>query len=303
MTSNIRLWEGEEWEEHIQRLLKMHHGHADYQEIPAKHVGDFGLEGYSMNGCAYQCYAAEEPCTTNDRYTRQRTKITTDVGKFIKNEKELIKLFRGTVIERWILVVPIFESALLMQHASKKAEEVIKKKLSYVSDAFKIIIITDDYFEKEIKELAAVGVLHIPIKEQVVKISTRKTWLKRNDSLVKNLDIKTKKISGLVESGRVEDFKLDIIDHYIRGQNIVSDLYKDYPDIYRKLDNCKQAYENSLRTMSLLNTDPANQHLKDALKEYDHELRRSLPNLNSAVIQALQWEAVSDWLLRCPLDF
>ena len=42
---HVRLWEGEEWEKQIQRLLKMHYGPGNYQEVPAKHVGDFGIEG------------------------------------------------------------------------------------------------------------------------------------------------------------------------------------------------------------------------------------------------------------------
>lgn len=303
MVSNIRLWEGEEWEKHIQRLLKMHHGHANYQELPAKHVGDFGIEGYSMDGCAYQCYASQEPCTTNDRYVLQRDKITRDIGKFTSNKEDLVKLFKGTVIERWILVVPLSESALLMQHASKKAREVIDRKLPYVSDTFKIVIITDSCFEKEIKALTNTGVLDIEIGEQLIEASTRKAWIEENDGLVKNLDIKTKKIPGLVENEKVEEFKVDIVDHYLRGQNIISNLYKDYPDIYAKLDNCKRAYENSLRTMSLLNSSPAGKYFSQALDEYNNELRSSLPNLNPAIVQVLRWEAVSDWLLRCPLDF
>lgn len=154
MTSlNVRFWEGEEWEKHIQLLLKRHYGPGNYQEVPAKHVGDFGIEGYSINGCAYQCYATQEPCTTQQRYDAQRDKITTDIGKFIRNEPELVKLFGGTLIRRWILIVPVSESASLVQHASKKSKEVLRAGLPYVSDDFKVIIDTDSCFAKEINEL------------------------------------------------------------------------------------------------------------------------------------------------------
>jgi len=57
------------------RLLKRHHGHTNYQEVPAKHGGDLGLEGFSTNGCAYQCYAAQGYRDTNSLYEAQRDKM------------------------------------------------------------------------------------------------------------------------------------------------------------------------------------------------------------------------------------
>jgi len=123
-SSKTRNWEGEEWESYIKRLLTRHYGPGNYQDVPARHKGDFGIEGYSTtDGCAYQCYATQEPCTVNQRYESQRSKITTDINKFISNQKDLQKVFGTTLIHRWILMVPISESAKLMQHASKKPKK------------------------------------------------------------------------------------------------------------------------------------------------------------------------------------
>jgi uncharacterized Zn-finger protein len=94
-----------------------------------------------------------------------------------------------------------------------------------------------------------------------------------------------------------------MIDNYLEGQNILDVLNKNYPDLYATIDNCKRSYESQLQIISSINSDPANQHLSEVLKEYQSSLQKSIPNLPLATIQKLSCEAVSDWLMRCPLDF
>lgn len=302
-SNNIRIYEGEDWEKRIQLLLKIHYKVGNYQEVPARHKGDFGIEGYSTCGVAYQCYAAEEPRTTNDRYEAQRDKITADIGKFINNKSKLIDLFGETVINRWILIVPIFDSSSLAQHASKKTKEVLLANLPYVSSDFKVIIGTDDLFAKQINELTNVGVIDIDIPDLKIETENREDWLNSNSILVQNLEMKGQKISQLKLNGRIEDFKRSMVDHYLRGQNLLDYFNENNPELYAQLSNCKRTYENELYTMSLISSSSANQHLGEAQKEYSESLKNSATKLPVTTIQILVWEAISDWLMRCPLDF
>ena len=300
-SKNIRFYEGEEWETYIQLLLKRHYK-LNYQEVPAKHKGDFGIEGYSSCGAVFQCYATEA-CETNLRYEAQRDKITTDIGKFIKNKAEFIKLFGNTVINRWILLVPVFDSALLPQHASKKAKEVLELNLPYVSNDFKIFIATDDHFAKERNELANSGVIDIDVPDTEISSENREEWQNLNDSLVKNLDIKGQKILSLASNEKIENFKRSIIEHYLSGQNLLNQLSNNYPDLYASLSNYKLTYEKELFMTSLINDSPSNQFFSKAHKEYEQNIKNVTPNLSSTIIKKLSLEAISDWLMRCPLDF
>jgi len=304
-SNNIRFYEGEEWEKYIQILLKRHYKLGDYQEIPAKHVGDFGIEGYSTSnlGKVYQCYAVQEPCTTEHRYNSQRDKITTDIQKFIKNKDKFVKLFGNTLINRWILLVPIYDSALLAQHASKKTEEVLQAKLPYVSNDFKVIVTTDDCLSKEIKELSGAGVIDIDIPESEINTESREDWLNSNNSLVINLERKCQKIPSLTSKEKIENFKHLIIDRYLNGQNLLSYLSNNYPQLYANLSNYKLEYENELSMTSLINDFPSNQFLSRTLSEYEQNIKDIAPNLPRATIKKLSGEAISDWLMRCPLDF
>jgi hypothetical protein len=303
--SYIQIWEGREWEKYIQRLLKKHHGQGDYQEMPSKHGGDFGLEGYSIEkGYAYQCYAAEEPISTKERYDKQRDKINTDINKFCNNKAKLEKLFGKIKISRWFLVVPIYDSSQLALYSSNKTEEILQKKLPYVSDDFKIMIINETYFEKEIRELTTLGILELDPNLLNISIEPEEIqlWSDGNSELFNKLENKSKKIDKLVENNKTEEFNKNICLGYLKGQQFLSEFNKKYPELYVKIQVCKKNYEDNLILQSLLNVNSSNSHIKATLNEYSNQLEKEVPHLSPSCITILTNEALADWLMRCPLE-
>src|SRR5580698_3196602 len=81
MASTFKTWSGDEWQEHIVMLLKRHYAPGQFQEIPDKHRGDAGLEGFTNDGCAYQCYSPEEPLEIAGRLDAHKRKIYRDIQK------------------------------------------------------------------------------------------------------------------------------------------------------------------------------------------------------------------------------
>src|SRR4051794_1549092 len=108
---------GNDWQDWADQLLTRRYGPAQYQKIPAKDSGDAGIEGYSLSGHAYQCYGCEEPVSTEERYNKQRDKMTDDLGKFVKNNTKLQGLLGTVAISRWCLFVPYFDSKKIVVHA------------------------------------------------------------------------------------------------------------------------------------------------------------------------------------------
>jgi hypothetical protein len=53
----------------------------------------------------------------------------------------------------------------------------------------------------------------------------------------------------------------------------------------------------------LSNDSPSNQFFTKTHKEYEQNIKSVTPNLPDSTIKKLSWEAISDWLMRCPLDF
>lgn len=76
MPVEIEFWDGNEWEEHVLRLLQDRHGAENVQKVPAKHHGDSGLDYFCLDKrIVYQCYAVEEPIDVAERAKKQKSKI------------------------------------------------------------------------------------------------------------------------------------------------------------------------------------------------------------------------------------
>src|ERR1700730_4349561 len=75
-------WEPDEWEQFVLGLLQDRHSALNVMKVPARHLGDFGLDYYCLaDRVLYQCYVVQEPCEVADRADKQKGKITTDLNK------------------------------------------------------------------------------------------------------------------------------------------------------------------------------------------------------------------------------
>lgn len=173
-----------DWQKHVNLLASLRHGQANYQVVPDKHKGDLGIEGFSPDdGVCYQAYCPEEPISTEERYLKQRGKITSDIKKFINNESELEKLFGNTKIKKWVLVVPILDSRILVQHGAIKAQEVLNKNLSYVDNDFKIVIETEEQFTEQKFILLNNGLSKLDLEPIEASLKNIQDWSKKITSL------------------------------------------------------------------------------------------------------------------------
>src|SRR4051794_37169387 len=102
-------WDGEGWQRHINLLLGLRFSPWSYQPIPDRVDGDYGLEGFSSDGVAFQCYAAEEPLSVEMLTEKQRDKITRDINKLCDNHQLLAGILGGVRIHTWVLMVPRYD--------------------------------------------------------------------------------------------------------------------------------------------------------------------------------------------------
>lgn len=304
MAELITNWDGDEWEKHVRLLLRIKHG-VDFVEVPATDQGDLGIEGFSRNGFAYQCYAAEEPLDTKALFEKQRDKITTDLGKLVANKAEFVKLFGTTKIRHWCLVVPRHESRRLVQHASQKADEVRKSGLPFIAPDFQVDILTEDSFPLEKAVVARNGLAQIHLVAPQIAREVVDEWVADDDNneLIQNIDRKI--VSLRPNSSRPERLKLrgQIVSHYLRGKNSKEKLRTDYPELWEVAERSKSERESFLETECGIPTGSPPDTFNKHLDRFREDVKRRLAALDENSVELLVWEALSDWLLRCPLDF
>ena len=114
--------------------------------------------------------------------------------------------------------------------------------------------------------------------------------------------MKISKLSTLktVESKR--KFRDQIIRHFLDGQNTLEELRR-YPEAYEKIREVKSQKERYLSTEAMITSEPNNKYLDLCLNQIRDLVKNEVIGVSGTTINSVVWEAVSDWLIRCPLDF
>ena len=293
-----KYWDGDEWEEWCLLLVQRRYGADQVQTVPAKHRGDLGIEAFTHDGCAFQCYAAEEPISVAERYEKQRDKLTRDLGKLEKKKDEFARLLGVVKIKRYMFMVPIFDSQELVQHASIKAEEYRKKSLGHLDEDFRIIVATDKAYADTLDELlkkprTLIDVFSSPVDDV-------RSWMKDNAGSVDKAD---DKLSLLLSDKSLRTRTLEgLVTQYISGTNALDRLREKYPANW---ESATRFYNNKevLLALEYPTFDGNIRSISAMAKDIAQELASEVPALDGRLRVALSWRSIADWLMRCPLDF
>lgn len=302
MVAQVPRLSGDEWQEWATKLLSCHYGPTEFQRIPDHDRGDAGLEGFTRSdGHAYQAYGCEEPVSTSTRYEKQRNKITQDINKFLNNSAVLQRLLGSVQITRWALLVPYYDSKDIVAHAATKTTEVRSKGLSYVAPSFQVCICQEDDFPVARDLLMNTGTRSLQVLSRSPSAEEVATWSAANQQPSAILAQKLGRLPTLKTDVQRANFQNKVLHWYLRGQEILEAL-RLYPEVYAKVLEVKSHREEFLAA-ALVSGVPSPNILNEAINEFRATLQREVRELHQFPSEALAYEAVSDWLLRCPLDF
>lgn len=304
MSRSPRFWNGDDWEEYCLQLLYCRHGATEVERVPSDHKGDLGIEAFSRDGCAYQCYAPEEPLATSERYEKQRDKLTVDLGKLNANAAELAAMLGAVRIRRYVFMVPLFDHRQLLSHASRKAEELRRLTLPMLTSDFEIQVVTDEAFPLERAELAARAVQTIRLNAPAaIDEATIGAWATQNDPLVRTLDKKLSHITRLKDANKRSNYARLLLENFIEGEDYLQQLRQSFPTTWSKFRRAKASYERFLKSSSPVTTAAPADHLASTLSRFEQEVTLQAPEVDSVDARQLSLASVADWLLRCPLSF
>lgn len=303
MTGQPLRLSGNEWQSWASLLLATHYGPTEYQAVPDNHKGDAGIEGFTVTeGHAYQAYGCEEPLETQVRYERQRNKMTDDIRKFIDNRVILQSIFGRTIITRWTLFVPFFDSRELVIHANRKTTEVRDAGLPYVGDMFRVTVCDEEHFRVARNQLINSTTDRLELRAEPATGQQVTEWAAENDVLLNVLDGKLRRLPTLPDDVARKQFRNSVLKWYLEGQSLLEALRR-YPHVYERVVKAKSHQENYLAmAAATIQQSPAD-ILKTALDTLRETFEREVKQLSVLSADSLVHEAVADWLLRCPLSF
>jgi hypothetical protein len=301
MKTSFGPMDGPQWDRHCQGLLSLRHRDTDYQKVPAKFGGDYGIEGFTKSGDAYQCYCAEGEPTDKELYENQRDKITEDINKLINNEAKLCSILGGTKIKKWVFLTPDYKDKALLKHCAKKQEEVRRKGCTHIDADFTIVIQTEDHFIPEAQLLLSAGKGQVSIPMPIIESAEIVSWKNsQNDIYVKLLE----KISKIPDVRNADEYAELNIQRYLEGMQRLDDLRKKFPTHWEKVIEIKRQQERKVKRYTLApNTEPG-VFIEGCMREFEIMVEKTLgSSIDPALSASLAEEAISGLLVECPLDF
>jgi hypothetical protein len=292
---------GDDWQRYVLQLLGIRYSVGDLQLVPDRDRGDLGIEAFSRDGCVFQCYAAEEPLSTEDLYAKQRSKLTADVNKLVANATALAALLGTVKVRRWIFVVPRLESRRLIAHASNKSETVRQQRLDHIAEDFEITVVTDDYFVVEREKLIRETSAALEVDVDTPSPDELQEFAATQNQLIRTLEEKLGVLPGWTDDSALIAARDGFLAAYLRSLTIRARVEAHHPALIEVLDRTVARAERKLHLRYGPTAGQTSVAPKSVEADFVGDLRSRLPGLGVETTDDLAWGTVADWLMRCPL--
>lgn len=300
-------FDGDRWEDVCQIIFKRRYENDSYFEIPAT-PGDYGIEGFTRSGKAFQCYCPDEHYSSSELYEKQRDKITKDLKKLKTFESQLSNKLGGTLIKQWFFVSPMNSKNDLVDHCTKKRDEVKSWGLSIIDNAnFEVIPADIGFLKPEIHQVLKIDERKIDIvPTEITTEEDKLKWKDKKISLVENAQRKHKARFAPTANNldkNVDSLTEKSISHFLEGNDILKKWQSDYPDDYEKFIKIISQVEEQVIEECMFQEKDNNSLYRSFAKMVENKIKDSFPYLDNTMIMNLCNQVMADWILRCPINF
>lgn len=293
-------WDPEQWQLHAIAMLQHHFGVEKVIPIPDQDGGDRGLDAYTVDGMAYQCYAPEdEPLAPSKRATLQKNKITTDLAKLKKFKDKLVPLLGDIKLHTWVLLTPVHQSAAVIEHCVSKAAEVIKWTLPFISIPFQVQVHSTTTYTKANRFITQTENFQSDL-DRPPESPVGADFGAVEGALVDKMDAKLARIPLLKDAAIRREHRAVLLEGQLGGDNLLDRWRDRTPDVASHFESMIEAARKEMIFSAAGEGGPAQYYLG---------LRKSLVERFSSSVtthgnaEFLAWKCITDWLQQCPLNF
>jgi hypothetical protein len=293
---------GDDFEDLFWGLLCRKYDQTDLVRIKSTMGGDFGIEGYSCDGVAYQCYADQDSVTLRHRTDKQKHKLYRDTEKLKKNEQELVAALGGMVIRRYVLAVPQYHAAELVTYANERAAVIRSYGLSFISADFAIRIKSPDEYPVEYQAALADGVVRALLPEPTVSAEEVDAFPGEEPVLARNLEEKLDVLQEHHPTADIGSLRVSFTKAFLAKEQLLQKL-REWPETWESVEQQRRLRQESIEMDNELSVDQPQLRVPGLVKEYASQLESRVPALSPDDAQRLSFGQTGEWLMRCPLRF
>lgn len=298
--------DGNSWEKLCQKCYKYRYNTENYREVPAKYLGDGGIEGFTSTGIVNQCYFPEGSYDDEKYYSYLRRKINDDTNKMINpNYKKVLISLGVPPIKEWHFLIPKYRDRRILTYAAEKSCEIrdkVKNDLSlkeYIDENFQIIVQDAHNLSKEIYNLQRVNAL-----SQKINFSLDDEDIDWNNCDSEKRVAITKKISATIKNEvQREKFISMYVTAYLKGIVLMNKISESHKELYADLQITINSYKKRAEHITGFNADISknNEIFLNIVNGFRSELKETYTNIDDTTIDEICYDLIGTWLADCSL--
>lgn len=293
---------GDSFEEMFWNLLRRRYPPTDMTYMPATMGGDYGIEGFTSDGIAYQCYADRDSLTLRNRTDKQKKKLYDDTCKLKQYANKLEGVLDGLKIEHYFLVVPQYHAAELVAHAATRAKAVREYQLSFIGESFSIKIKTLRDYPAELTAALRDDDAKAVVPDTEIQIERIDSFCVERPELMEVLDAKLAVVAASRNNADVASLRAQFIRAFLKKEHAMAVL-RDWPQTWEAVERRRQLRQEALELESELSPDSPNRRVLDLVQDYKNDLAVNVGGIGGPDAQRIAMGQVGEWLMRCPLHF
>lgn len=297
-------WDSYEWEEHCRTLLRQRYG-VNFVPVPDKTGGDGGLDGFvRREAVAWQFYAPEgEPLTPNKRYGSQRDKITRDLQKLVKYKDRVKEILGDLVLQDWILLTPVHESADLISHCNTKAKDARGWGLPFLSPDLNVSVQDLSDFRAEHTLAQEHGLLPASLRAplELPEVTSDGSFFRNATGI--RIDVMDRKLAKILpEPSTRAWYRGELLKSKYARDDLLDRYDTRVPDVAHRIRfEIGQAKRAML--MSQAHGIQGSNHLQSVKDDVSHRVKDAASGIPHTQTVHIAEGTVCDWLEECSMDF
>lgn len=293
---------GDDFEAFTWSLLQRRYPPEKLRYFPADMGGDKGLEGFSTDGIAYQCYADKDSLNLRARTDKQRAKLNRDTLKMKKNKDDLPGLLGGVVIEHYFLIVPEYHSTELVAYANERAETVRSWDLSFVSANFAITLKTPKDYQGEYQAALSDAAAQVLLPDPSVSDDAVTGFAGSEPELAATLSTKLVTLQGYHPTANVDVMRKSLTQWFLAKEEMM-EMLRSLPQTREAIEAQRRLKQESLEFENGFAVTLPHDRVLQIVKEYSEQLESRVAGLRPGDAERLSRGQAGEWLMRCPLEF
>ena len=297
-------FDGTSWERLCQNAFKLKFGSL-YQRMPAS-PGDYGIEGWTIDGMAFQCYCPEKNYTQDELRSAIQSKITRDVSKLKLYQTQIASRIGDTKIQKWLLVTPVFEHNNLHEHARKKEIEAREWELSILHDDFTILIQDAGYYATEFEQCRRSEGLPLQLGPVVTAEDVLPQAPEEFEELIDRKNrVRLRDKAGLTSfETELQKFNTLTATKFLKCDEHLATIERTSPQAFQQIIRVIGHYAEEMQELQVAWVGEPNGLVEEVKTELGRRLEEDLKGtMGFSDARRLADLMVSRWLAVCQLDF